>query len=69
MGDLHEMAQKARGEAAPALAEALLRIYLADASGNNGLVRGEARLCRSHHTEARLALEAAGIDVPEWSRR
>jgi hypothetical protein len=66
---IQEQAAAANPAAIAKVTEALLRIFLADASGNNGLVNGESVLCGAHATEARMALEAAGIAIPEWVRR
>lgn len=66
---IHDDAQKAKPEAVALLAESLLRIFLADASGNNGLINGESMLCRAHASEARAALEAAGVPIPKWVKK
>lgn len=47
--------------AAPDLLAALLAIYRADASGNNGAVMGESVLCNAFATQARAALAKAGV--------
>ena len=60
----NEMAQAARTadeDARAAMAFILLRIYEADRTGNNGLVTGEAMLCRAFSSEARQALINAGV--------
>lgn len=60
----HEMAQAARtmGEdTRAAMALCLLRIYEADRTGNNGLVTGEAVLCRAFASEAEHLLREAGV--------
>lgn len=48
---------------APELVDALLRIYRASASGNNGAVMGEARLCPAFETLARDVLTACGVKL------
>lgn len=69
MATIQEQAIAANPAAIATVTESLLRIFLADASRNNGLVNGESVLCRAHATEARLALEAAGIEIPSWVRK
>lgn len=56
--------QLALQAAAPHLADALVRIYNADASRNNGAFMGEAVLCRAFSVQARDALRAAGLMLP-----
>lgn len=63
---LFEQAQTANPEAMAAVTEALLRIWMADASGNNGLVNGESVLCNAHSMAARSALEGAGLKLPAF---
>lgn len=65
---LSEQARTAKPEAIAAVTEALLRIWMADATANNGMVNGEARLCLMHSREARAALEAAGLTLPDYGR-
>lgn len=44
-----------------AMAYILLRIYEADRTQNNGLVTGEANLCRAFSEEAKHVLTQAGV--------
>jgi hypothetical protein len=66
---LSEQAKTANPEAMAAVTEALLRIWLADASGNNGTVNGESVLCRAHSMAAAEALERAGLTLPDYGRK
>ncbi len=63
---LFEQSQSADPKAMPQVTESLLRIWMAHASGNSGLVNGESILCPAHETEARAALEAAGLTLPKF---
>jgi hypothetical protein len=65
---LHEQAMTADPKAIAQVTEALLRIWMADASGNNGLVNGESVLCRAHSEAARYALIDAGLTLPDFKR-
>jgi hypothetical protein len=60
----HEMAQAARSmdeDTRAQIALLLLRIYEADRTQNNGLVTGEANLCRAFASEAKYLLTQAGV--------
>ena len=59
--EMADKALKAKPEVVAVLAYTLLRIYEADRTKNNGLVTGEAVLCKAFSSEAKWALETAGV--------
>lgn len=63
---LCEQAATADPKAMAAVTESLLRIWMAHASGNCGLVNGESTLCPAHADEAKHALETAGMKLPDF---
>lgn len=63
---IQDQAKTANPEAMGRVTEALLRIWMAHASGNNGTVNGESVLCEAHALEAKAALEAAGLTLPDF---